>query len=73
MAFTEFVPMQSSNVKGARYDDEEQILEVMFKGGATYRYYGVGADVWDEFLGASSKGQFIWQNIRDNYDYERVR
>jgi len=49
------------------------VLEVMFKGGAIYRYYGVDVDVWDEFLGASSKGQFIWQNIRDNYDYERVK
>jgi hypothetical protein len=38
MAFTAFVAMSSSNVKGARYDEEEKILEIMFKGGAVYQY-----------------------------------
>jgi len=73
MAFTEFVSMVSSNVKGARYDAEEQILEIMFKGGATYWYYGVEEEVWKRLLRAPSKGKFVWEYIRDVYDYERIR
>jgi len=49
LAFTEFVAMSSSNVKGARYDEEERILEIMFKGGAIYQYYDVDVDIWEGY------------------------
>jgi hypothetical protein len=73
MAFTNFVEMSSSNVKGARYDEEERILEIMFKGGAIYRYYDVDVDIWEGLLSAGSKGKFVWEYIRDEYEYERVK
>jgi hypothetical protein len=73
MAFTDFVSMSSSNVRGARYDADEQILEIKFRNGTVYWYYGVGEEVWDDFLNAPSKGRFVWEYLRDNYDYERIR
>jgi len=73
LAFTEFVAMSSSNVKGARYDEEERILEIMFKGGAIYQYYDVDVDIWEGLLDAESKGKFVWEYIRDNYEYNRIK
>jgi len=72
MATPEMIPVESSNVKEIGYDAETSILYVMFKNNSLYKYFDVGADVWDDFKAAASKGQFVHQRLKGVYNYERV-
>lgn len=62
-------PISSSNLDSAGYDEAEQIMEVSFLNGGTYRYYNVPKDVWEEFLVANTPGQYFYHHIRTSYTY----
>ena len=70
-------PVDSSNVKAVGYDPRRQYLYVQFnpdddnQHGAVYRYAGVMELVYHRFMSAPSKGQFMWKNIKDKYQYEK--
>jgi hypothetical protein len=49
------------------------ILEVEFKTGWVYQYLDVPNRVFNDFLNASSKGRFLWNQIRGKYTYRRIR
>jgi len=66
------IAVASSNVRSIGYDSETRTLEVEFKGGSVYEYYDVEPEVYSEFMKAPSKGRFLWNNIRDVYDYQRI-
>ena len=66
------VPVVSSNIAAIGYDEVEAILEIEFLSGAVYEYYGVPPEVFDDFLMSSSKGKYMWDHIRDIYEYERI-
>ena len=54
---------RSSNVQEARYVQEDEILEVVFAGGATYQYPGITPDLAESFAKAGSKRGWIWDHI----------
>lgn len=60
-------PVTSSNVASIGYDSNTMTLEVEFNSGSIYQYYDVPENVYQEFMRASSKGQFLNANIRLNY------
>lgn len=62
----------SSNVASVGYDDATETLEVEFVDGAVYQYYGVPRNVYDQFMGNSSKGRFLNTYIKNAYGYSRV-
>lgn len=64
-------PVVSSNVAAIGYDPDEEILEVEFLNRSIYWYYDVPEEVYDDFMMASSKGKYMWDHIRDIYEYER--
>jgi len=66
------IPVRSSNIASIGYDVEEGILQVEFLDGSVYNYYEVPEEVHDGFMVAPSKGRFLWREIRDMYEYERV-
>jgi len=66
-------PANSSSIAAAGYDRDSQILRVRFVGGATYDYRGVPADVFQGFLNAPSRGQFVNWRIKPFYAYTRLR
>jgi len=71
------IPVDSSNVKDFGYVDEDQTLFVGFiaKGNqpeSRYVYYEVEPEMYAEFMAAPSKGKFIWTNLRDRYQYEKL-
>ena len=49
-----------------------QTLELEFQDGSVYQYYGVPEFLHEQFMQASSKGQFLNQYIRNAYPYSRV-
>jgi KTSC domain len=63
----------SSSILSAGYDDEQRQLELEFWQGEVYRYLDVPRSIYDELLGAPSKGDFFNQRIRDAFRSERVR
>lgn len=48
-------------------------LRVRFKNGSEYEYAGVSRDTYELFLGAPSKGRFVWTDLRGQYSYRRVK
>ena len=63
---------ESSNISGFDYIKETQVLIVEFKNGGRYNYYDVPEAVFEGMKAASSKGQFLAQNVKNVYRYARV-
>ena len=57
------VSVESSNIVEIGYYSETRVLEVQFKSGGIYQYFGVSPSVYKEMLAAKSKGGFLNQNI----------
>lgn len=68
----DLVRVDSSNIYAVGYAPEEQILEVQFRGGGVYRYYGVPPIVHRGIMSARSKGQYLHQVIKGVYKYRKV-
>lgn len=67
-----FEPCDSSNLKAVCYDETTKIFAVMFKNGGQYLYVGVPKKTADEFQKAESKGSFLTQRIKPNYDVVKL-
>ena len=65
-------PVSSSNIASMGYDPTTQTLEVEFHNGNIYQYFDVPQHVYDGLLTASSKGQYLNQNIKLGYRYAKV-
>ena len=65
-------PVVSTNIGAIGYDNGSQTLEVEFHSGSVYQYYGVPEFLHQQFMQASSKGQFLHQYIKNAYPYSRV-
>ncbi len=66
------VPVESSNIAAIGYGIQEETLWVDFHSGSRYRYLDVPIWVFEDFLEARSKGQFLNSRIKGEYDYERL-
>ena len=64
-------PVQSSNLRAVGYDPEMRVLLVQFRSGATYEYDDVPQTVYEGLLGAQSKGRYVAQNVKGQYDCQR--
>jgi len=64
--------VSSSNIVSVGYDQQNETLEVEFRDGAVYQYYNVNKNLYDQFMAASSKGQFLAYQIKNVFPYSRV-
>jgi hypothetical protein len=64
-------PVNSTNISSIGYDPELGILEVEFTSGDVYQYFNVPLFLYNQFMSASSHGQFLNDNIRYNYRYQK--
>lgn len=62
----------SSNIVSVGYDSPSETLEVEFQNGPVYQYYNVPQSIYEAFMAAPSKGQFLAYQIRDRFPYARV-
>ena len=60
----DWVPVSSSNLEAVAYAADFRRLFVRFKGGDRYAYDDVPGSVWEAFLAAPSKGQFLYDEVR---------
>ncbi len=66
------LPVKSSATAAIGYDETEQVLQIKFAQGATYQYYDVQVEVWEDFVEADSKGQFFHAQIKGYYESARI-
>jgi len=64
-------PLEQYRLRRVR--GEDGILEVEFSSGAQYEYYRVPRRVFDGLLSSSSPGQYLATNVKDVYQYRRLR
>jgi len=65
-------PVSSSNISSIGYDQRSATLEVEFTSGDVYRYFDVPEHLHQQFLHATSLGQFLNDNIRYRYRYQKI-
>lgn len=65
-------PVISSTVAAVGYDPNTLTLEVEFKNGSVYQYFDFPETAYREFIQASSLGQFMHANIKNNYRYVKL-
>jgi len=51
--------VESTNIKSAGYDPEDEVLEIEFHSGGVYHYVGVPVAVYEGMLAARSKGRYF--------------
>ena len=66
------IPVTSSNIASIGYDQPSGVLEVEFTSGDVYRYFNVPTHLYQQFLHASSHGEFLNEYIKFNYRYQKV-
>jgi hypothetical protein len=63
----------STAIRFISYDADSERLSVTFVTGRRYIYENVPEKIYDEFLNASSRGQFFNFEIRDRFPYREVK
>ncbi|QNH64233.1 KTSC domain-containing protein [Hymenobacter sediminicola] len=65
--------VQSNNIASIGYDEKAEILEVEFRNGSVYQYYGVPKRIYVGLMNASSHGAYLAQYVKDaGYRYKEV-
>ena len=67
-----FIPLESEMLVAVRYNEDAQVLDVIFRTGDKYRYKGVPPIEFDGLMNANSHGQYMHKNILGFYEYERL-
>lgn len=66
------IPVDSSNISSIGFDEDSSTLEVEFHSGGVYQYFDVPLFIYEQFLGATSKGQYFAQHIKGYYRFVKV-
>jgi KTSC domain len=66
------LPVSSSMASAVGYDNNENILQVEFHNGTVYQYEGVEPETWKDFYCADSVGSFFNEQIKGQYESERI-
>lgn len=61
------VPIRSTAIVSASYDEATQEMDVTFTNGRTYTHPGVPSSVFESLQRASSPGSYYNQNIKGVY------
>lgn len=70
-----WTPVASSNVAALGWSAGTLYVEFLGKGGKNgsfYAYYAVPRDVAVSMRDCSSKGSFVWTDLRGKYAYKRI-
>lgn len=65
----EMMPIESSNIEGAGYNNKTKQLWVAFKGNKVYRYDLVPRKLFEELLQTESKGKYLNEHIKGNFKF----
>jgi hypothetical protein len=69
----ERVPVQSRSLASVGYDSNSSTLEIEFRNGSVYQYFGIPASIHEGLMNAASKGNYLDQNVKKaGYPYTKV-
>ena len=66
------VLVESSCIATITFSADESILQLEFRNGLAYEYFGVPAAVYTDLLSAESKGAFVTRFIRGRFSFRRL-
>lgn len=66
------VAVESTTLATVGYDEAGELLQLEFRSGAVYQYFGVPPAVYGALLEAPSKGQYFNRAIRGRFEYRLV-
>jgi len=66
------IELNSTGLQAATYQEQLALLELEFRSGAIYRYFGVSGRTYQELLLAKSKGTYFHCHIRDRFSYAKI-
>ena len=61
--------VESTTLATVAYDEARELLQLEFRSGAIYQYFGVPAVVHEGLLAAPSKGSYFNRLIRGRFPY----
>ena len=65
--------VRSRDIAIVGYDAETGTLEIAFRAGGVYHYFGVPEEVYKVLMSASSQGTYFEQEIKHRYSYKKIR
>lgn len=65
-------PVSSSNVAEVGYDENQRIMEVLFRSGTLYQYFDVPPQIYAELMQSSSVGSYLNSNVKGQFRYARI-
>jgi len=65
--------VMSSDLQSVGYDPDTQTLEIEFKSGGIYQYYGVPETIYRQLITAASHGKFFHAHIKDKYRFRKIK
>lgn len=67
------IRLKSNDIQSVGYDESLQILEIQFRHGGIYRYFGVPKKIYDGLVkSVMSHGQYHERYIKNRYRHEKV-
>jgi len=66
------VHLNSTTLAAAAYDDRSEKLQLDFRDGTRYVYFGVAPDLYRDLLSAVSKGFFFNRHIRNRFHHAKL-
>lgn len=67
------VSVESACIASIAYCIENNVLQLEFRNGLAYEYFGVPVALYSDLLSAQSKGAFVTRFIRGHFPFRRLR
>lgn len=67
------VSVESACIASIAYSIENNVLQLEFRNGLAYEYFGVPVALYSDLLSAQSKGAFVTRFIRGHFPFRRLR
>lgn len=66
------VSVESACIASIAFSLEENVLQLEFRNGLAYEYFGVPPALFSDLLSAPSKGAFVTRFIRGHFPFRRL-
>jgi hypothetical protein len=66
------IPVNSSSLASVGFSPEHNVLQVEFRNGLVYEYFGVPQGFHEQLLAADSKGAFFHRFVRSRFPFRRL-
>ena len=65
--------VNSSNISEVNYDEKTFTMVVVFNNASAYQYFGVPANVYEDFMTSGSKGRFLATYIKGRFSSSKIQ